>query len=352
MQDSRARQTRQIGAVNGAGVRLHVPRDAHIQPYPLNFRPILRRQIWGGSYLAPLYNVPDDQAIGEAWTLSCHPAALSVCQNGPLAGLTLAQITERYPLAYLGQPSPGQFPLLIKLIDAAENLSVQVHPADSLAWELEGQAGKTESWYILQSGPGEIIWGHCFRSPEDVWRAQREQNWSRWIQRRRVQAGDLVHIPAGQVHALLGGTRVIEIQQASDVTYRLYDWDRRGQDGLPRPLHLEKASQAINYQAATTGPSPASQLLQQRPGLIQRQLLACPFYSIQEACLQGELQLMADRPQIVIVCQGWGELHSPQGVDWLDQRANTWLLPALPDAYYSLRAEPDLHVLIVDWEVG
>jgi mannose-6-phosphate isomerase len=216
--------------------------------YPLKLTPAFKDYLWGGTRLAEEYGKHTPlRPVAEAWELSCHPDGLSVVANGALAGQTLADVLATHP-AWSGETIPGDgfprnFPILIKLIDAAAELSLQVHPDDDFAHRVEGQQGKNEMWYIIDREPGaKIILG--FRepvSPEKFRASIADNTILNLVNAIEVEPGDCYCIPAGMLHAIGGGILVAEVQQSSNITYRVYDYDRKGADGKPRPLHIEKA---------------------------------------------------------------------------------------------------------------
>ena len=213
--------------------------------YPLKMKPYFRHgedTPWGGSALKTLFgkDIPDDRT-GEALEVSALPGRESVIENGPLAGLTLTAAIEKWGHDLTG-PVEG-FPLLLKLLDARDMLSVQVHPDDEYAGKNEGgKLGKTEAWLVLSAEPGaKLVYGVDVDTSEDLVKAVEEgrlQDSMRWI---TVLPGDVLYIPHGCVHALGGGIVIYEIQQSSDVTYRFWDWGRVGKDGQPRALHMKQA---------------------------------------------------------------------------------------------------------------
>lgn len=200
--------------------------------YPLKLAPIAKTALWGGNRLRPLAPEAPFDNISEIWALSVRDGDNSVILNGPHAGLTLRE--------YLGHDRP--FPLLIKFIDACDKLSVQVHPDDAAA-ALDGDQGKTEMWHILHAEPNaELIYGlKEGYTTADFKAAVNEKNIDSVLHHQPVHAGETYFIPAGMVHGIGAGILVAEIQQNSDLTYRVYDYDRIGADGKPRPLHTEKA---------------------------------------------------------------------------------------------------------------
>jgi mannose-6-phosphate isomerase len=231
--------------------------------YPLTFTPALKDYIWGGHNLEILYGRPlPPGPTAESWEISSHPNGPAVVDAGPLAGQSLPRVLEALRGDLVGTHAGwalerNKFPLLVKLLDAQERLSVQVHPQDEYALANEGgELGKTEMWYILHAQPGaQLIFGlRPGVTPEVFRQAIAEDALDRWLHHLPVKAGDAVFVPAGTVHAILEGIIAAEIQQNSDTTYRIYDWGRLGADGVPRPLHVDKALDVINFQLIEPGP--------------------------------------------------------------------------------------------------
>jgi len=215
-----------------------------MQPYPLSMAPYFRRgeeTPWGGALLRGAFGKPaPDGPVGESLEISALPGRESVVRNGELAGKSLSEVLALWGEALTGQPG-GEFPLLLKLLDAREPLSVQVHPGDGYALEHEGKPGKSEAWVVLSAEPGATL---CCglrdgAPPLDRLAESGEiENWLNWVDAR---PGDVFYLPNGTVHALGAGLVCYEIQQPSDATYRIWDWGRVGADGKPRALHVEKA---------------------------------------------------------------------------------------------------------------
>lgn len=234
-------------------------------PDILPLEPHLRRTVWGGRRLGERFgkDLPPDGPVGESFEVSALPGAESVVRSGPLAGRGLADLAEEFGEALVGAPVRdrfgGQFPLLIKLVDAADDLSIQVHPDDGYARrEGLGAFGKTEAWYVLDSGGARIVLGlHEGVDRRGLERALAENRAEEAVRYRPVEDADVVLLPAGTVHALCGGVMVYEVQQASDLTFRLHDYGRPGLDGRPRELHLERALEVIDFEAAAPEPRPA-----------------------------------------------------------------------------------------------
>ncbi|MBE6333924.1 MAG: mannose-6-phosphate isomerase [Bacteroidales bacterium] len=222
--------------------------------YPLLFENNFHRLVWGGTRLKPMKGVPaDNEPIGESWEISAVPSSKSVVKNGALAGKTLNELVEEFKEEFVGkcvyERYGNNFPLLIKYIDAAKDLSVQVHPDNKMAMVHHNSLGKSELWYIMKAEPNAKIYVG-FKSPISQYEyAKRIEDGSicEVLQEHYVKPGDVFYIPAGRVHAICGGIMLAEIQQSSDLTYRIFDYNRPGLDGNPRELHTELAKQALDY---------------------------------------------------------------------------------------------------------
>lgn len=222
--------------------------------YPLRFAPIFKRYIWGGRKLQTTLGklTGDHPDTAESWELVEHPSGMSVVDSGPLSGKTLADLLADHGRDIYGQHFPQpRFPLLFKLLDCCRNLSVQVHPTDAAAANLTPpDLGKTEAWLILEAEPGAALYAGLKRGFD---RAALEREVSRGttelcLHRVEPKVGECYFIPAGVVHALGEGLLVAEIQQSSDTTYRLFDWNRTGPDGQPRQLHVQQSLDCTNYE--------------------------------------------------------------------------------------------------------
>jgi mannose-6-phosphate isomerase len=232
----------------------------NLKPYPLLLEPALHAKVWGGRKLADVMGktLPSADPYGESWEL--HDSC--VVANGDYTGKTLGELVEIYGAELIGagnDPADG-LPLLVKLLDAADWLSIQVHPNDAQAAELEGQPrGKTEAWIILAAEPSArlVIGVEPGTDRETMAQAIRDNHLEDYIVAADVKAGDVFYIPAGTVHAIGPGIVLYEIQQSSDTTYRLYDWGRMGLDGKPRQLHIEKGVQVSNLASVPQVTHPA-----------------------------------------------------------------------------------------------
>ncbi len=223
--------------------------------YPLKFKPILKPRIWGGQKLNTVLgkNLEGASIVGESWELSGVHGDVSVVSNGFLKGNTLNELLEVYMADLVGdkvfEKFGDEFPLLIKFIDANDVLSIQVHPDDDLARERHQSFGKTEMWYVMQADQGaRLISGFKQDTSKEAYVKALENNTlEELLASHEVKKGDVFFIPAGRVHAIGAGILLAEIQQTSDVTYRLYDFDRRDAEGNPRELHTEQALDAIDF---------------------------------------------------------------------------------------------------------
>ena len=218
------------------------------------FHPILKEVLWGGAAICPFKGLPaDPRRIGESWEVSDVEGRRSVVSGGSESGTPLDELIRRHGADLVGRSVMERFgerfPLLIKFIDAHDDLSVQVHPDDDLARQRHDSFGKTEMWYVVQATPGAALYSGFSRPIDaDEFRHRVEEGTIMEVLRRyEVCPGDVFFLPAGRVHAICAGCFVAEIQQTSDVTYRIYDYDRRDADGRPRELHIAQALDAIDY---------------------------------------------------------------------------------------------------------
>ena len=224
--------------------------------YPLKFKPILKERIWGGNKLLKELEKPDmGPNIGESWEVSAVPGDVSIVSNGIYAGDTLEELLNRFPEEILGAEVlyrfGKEFPILIKFIDAAEDLSIQVHPNDALAKRRHNSFGKTEMWYVMHADLDSRLLLDFKRpvSQEEYQQYLAEGRLLELMNHQKVAQGDTFFINAGKVHAIGAGIMLAEIQQTSNLTYRLYDYDRRDAEGNARQLHTEQALEAIDYSA-------------------------------------------------------------------------------------------------------
>jgi mannose-6-phosphate isomerase len=302
-----------------------------LRPYPLHFKPEFKERVWGGRALEKFgFDVPAG-VIGEGWMIADHPNGVSHVTNGELAGKGLDEIRGIVGEDWFGSKGGGsgseRFPLLIKLLDCNDDLSIQVHPNDHYEKLPKGELGKTEMWYVLDAKPdAKIIYGlKPGVDRAEMAKAIEEGRIMDTLQEVSVKAGDAFYIPAGTVHALCAGVVVAEIQQNSDTTYRLYDYNRPGLDGKPRELHIEDSLNVTAYEGSgaarmdTDGAKPGEWLT----------LAASPYFKTDKGIVQGQwtLSTSSDSFVIVIVCEGSGSISWESGL--VDARAgDCFLLPA------------------------
>ncbi len=278
--------------------------------YPFVFQPIFQDRIWGGRELERLYGkkIPAGQPTGESWEISDRPGDASVIANGPLAGQDLRWLMENHAAEMLGDAQPaaaGRFPLLCKILDAREKLSLQVHPPASQAAELKGEP-KTEMWFITDAAPDASLYVGLQRG---VTRAEFEQKISDGsvadcFHRIPVKAGDTMFLPSGRVHAIGDGLVIFEIQQNSDTTYRVFDWNRVGLDGQPRELHIAQSLASIDFNDFEPKLVPAN--YRNGPNFKFRQLVEDPLFNVQELVFEnaGSVTLAGSYPRIIAVTKG------------------------------------------------
>jgi mannose-6-phosphate isomerase len=302
---------------------------------PLVFEPYLRPQVWGGRRLGHELgkSLPESGTFGEAWELSGHPHHVSRVAEGALKGHSLNELCAKHTHEIFGKSHAGPFPLLIKLLDCHELLSIQVHPTDAIAQQLRpGELGKTEAWIVLGVQPeGKIFAG----LKPGVDRATLEKHLKNGTTDQCLHAfkpkpGDCVFLPAGTVHAVGGGVLMAEVQQTSDATFRLFDWNRVGPDGKSRTLHLEESLASINWQAGPVQPVKGEPLNKLPEGTTGEHLVSCSFFRLSRFRLAQDAKLPVEKTiSIWMVLQGEAELAQVEGsYRRLFKQGETVLIPA------------------------
>ena len=307
------------------------------------FKPILKSLIWGGEKIAPYKQIETDQHnIGESWELSGVKDNESVVAEGPEAGTSLPDLIARHGSALLGRENferfGTEFPLLIKFIDARQDLSIQVHPNDELAWERHKSKGKTEMWYVVAADEGAHLRSGFAKevTPEEYEASVADNTITDILTDYKIQPGDVFFLPAGRVHAIGAGSFIAEIQQTSNITYRIYDYGRVGADGKPRELHTELAKGAIDY---TVLPDYRTHY---RPEYDKRvELVSCPYFttSLYDLTRQQGVDLSRLNSFVVVIClEGHGTLTSDAGSSVSIHQGETVLVPA---STWSMGMIPD-----------
>jgi len=288
---------------------------------PMLFDRLLKEKVWGGRELVQRFALQPEFAgpLGETWELSDYPGEETTVRGGHHAGKSLRSLMEEAPAAMLGSSQPtadGRFPLLVKFLDAADDLSVQIHPPDGPLSPTG--VGKTEAWYILDSKPGSaVICGLRPGTKPETFRAEAgDARVREHLAEIPVAAGDCLLVPAGQTHAIRGGVVLCEIQQTSDVTYRMYDWDRLGLDGQARETHLQQALEVVDYELPPAIPYRATFGRAHTDGGLQNSVLvSCPYFRLEElrvGGVGGDL-FGNDLAQVLVVLGGHGEISALGG---------------------------------------
>lgn len=251
--------------------------------YPIKFNAWLKTMVWGGEKIAPYKGVStDEKNIGESWELSGVEGHLSVAVNGPLAGKNIEELISEYKGRLVGEKVykdyGTKFPLLIKFIDARNDLSIQVHPDDAMAEKKYGKGakGKTEMWYVIDAEPGAFLLSGLKKeiNEEKYVELVNENKITDVLAKHSINAGDVFFLPAGRIHAIGAGAFIAEIQQTSDITYRIYDYGRLGLDGKPRELHTELAKEAIDYKVYPEYKTAYTEKKDE-----ENEVVKCPFFT-------------------------------------------------------------------------
>ena len=273
----------------------------------LRVKPIFQEKIWGGDRLRTVfgYEIPGDQT-GECWAISGHPGGDCAVENPEFAGETVGSLWKKRPDLF-GNTAGEIFPLLIKIIDAREDLSIQVHPDDAYAGVHEnGSLGKTECWYVLDCDPGAtIIIGHNASTKAEMAQMIEQNRWNELLREVPIRKGDFFQINPGCLHAIKGGTLILETQQSSDVTYRFYDYGRL-QDGKPRQLHIAQSLDVTTVPFVAE--APAQETWSQGDARITK-LVTCRYYTVCRAEVSGEAEFNWEQPFVnVSILSGEGTL--------------------------------------------
>lgn len=283
--------------------------------YILKLQPVFKDYIWGGTKLRDEYGFKSDlEKLSEGWMLSCHKDGENTVLNGEFADMTLTEVVKSNP-DFLGENGKRfeYFPILIKLIDAKNDLSVQVHPDNEYAMRVEKEYGKTECWYILDCDEGaELIYGFNREITSEEFKEKIADNtFLDTVNKVKVKKGDLFFIEAGTLHAIGKGILLAEIQQNSNTTYRVYDYGRLGADGKPRELHVEKAIDVTNCIPPTHSTSPEGDLIDNE-GYSNQLLTKCDLFNVEKVSVVTDYKGFADNTSFVsvLVTDGFGEIDN------------------------------------------
>ncbi|WP_293888515.1 mannose-6-phosphate isomerase, class I [Streptococcus sp.] len=273
---------------------------------PLFLKSQMHDKIWGGTKLREAfgYDIPTE-TTGEYWAISAHPNGVSVIKNGIYEGEGLDQLYREHKELF-GHPKSEVFPLLIKILDANDWLSVQVHPDDAFALSHEGELGKTECWYIIAADEGaEIIYGHNAKSKEELRQWIEEGRWDDLLTKIPVKAGDFFYVPSGTMHAIGKGILILETQQSSDTTYRVYDFNRRDAQGNLRKLHIDKSIDVLTI-GKPANSTPATMAVDHLESTL---LVSNKFFSVYRWEVTGLVDFTQTVPYLLLsVLSGQGQL--------------------------------------------
>lgn len=301
--------------------------------YPIKFRPILKEKIWGGEKLIKLLNKKSDKKnIGESWEISDVEGDTSIVSNGGLVGLSLQELISAFKGELVGEKVYKQFgkkfPLLIKFIDAKETLSIQLHPGDTLAKERHDSFGKTEMWYVMQADEKAnlIIGFQKDVSSEEYLQHLKNKSLLNILNVDVVNKGDVYFVPSGIVHAIGAGVMLAEIQPTSDITYRIYDWDRVDAEGNERDLHTDEAIDAIDYKSQESYKTDYSKIKN-----TASQIVTCPYFTTNILHVNGMVNVNhSDKDSFIIYMCVHGEVHFNYGSQQSEKliAGETVLIPA------------------------
>lgn len=298
----------------------------------LKLKPVGKDYLWGGNRLNTEYkkNIPLSP-LAETWECSVHPDGLSVVSEGDYEGKSLKEVLDIHP-EYIGKKLSGQeFPILVKFIDAKKDLSVQVHPDDIYARKYEHQNGKTEMWYVLDAEPGaHLIYGFEHSVTEDILRrAVEDGTLDKHLHKEYVKKGDVIFVPAGMVHGIGAGILVAEIQESSNVTYRVYDYNRVDKNGEKRELHFDKAVQVMNMDALADARKP-SRLVQYEPGCAREILCRCKYFDTERIHVQPICSFVVNDAsfQVILCLDGHGTMQNAEGQQVDFHKGDCLFLPA------------------------
>lgn len=320
--------------------------------YPLTFQPIFKERVWGGQRLAVLFGkpLPDGKVIGESWEITDRSEGVSVVTNGPLAGRDLRWLMENHTGELMGRlpSSGGRFPWLVKILDCEDDLSLQVHPPASLAPALKGEP-KTEMWFVANAQPGSKLYVGLRRGTT---RSKFESALAKGTVADcfhvvPVRPEDSMFVPSGRVHALGRGNVIFEIQQNSDTTYRVFDWNRLGLDGKPRELHIEQSLAAIDF--ADFEPSLVASPWQPDDGTSARRLVQHPLFDISHHRLNdaGSLSVRSDGAGPTVLGVNRGELEIVTETGPVRRKAGEFALLPASLAHCELKSSNQADFLLV-----
>jgi mannose-6-phosphate isomerase len=300
--------------------------------YPLKFKEVYKNYIWGGKGLEEYNKRPPDNFAAESWEIASHKDGMSVVANGALHGKSLKELTRQFGTRLLGTNTPpGDFPLLVKFINANKKLSVQVHPDDGYAMANEGERGKNEAWIVLSAKQGaELILGlRDGVTKEDFMRAVKKNETESCLNKLKVKSGDVINIPSGLIHAIGKGIILAEIQQNSNTTYRIYDYNRTDSEGNTRPLHIKKAYDVIDFEGSHINTASKGLEISINDECLRKIFVANKYFCIETYKLNGTLKQQTDGSTFLIYIFTEGEGAINYGGENIHiKKGDTYLIPA------------------------
>lgn len=301
---------------------------------PLKMQPCYKEYLWGGTRLKREFGKPDaPEVTAESWELAGHPDGSSRVAEGPLAGKTLAELDRE---SFWGTQCPeGEFPILVKLIDAQKDLSIQVHPSERTALAEQGEQGKAEMWYVVDCAPQSFIYFGFSRkvTREEFLGRARDGSICQILNRVPVTRGDVFYILPGTIHAIGAGIVIAEIQQSSNTTFRVYDYGRKGPDGQPRALHLERAAEVVSYEPIVPQECRANSGVS-FPEFTMAEMFSCRYFRAHRLDVRRSVELCCDGRsfQHLLCVEGSGAIQV-DGADWSFVRGDSYFLPAALGEY-------------------
>ena len=300
---------------------------------PMRLEPCLRSYLWGGTRLHTEYHKPGDGILAESWELSVRPDGESRVASGAHTGESLADVIRTDPIDMAGtRCAAGTFPLLVKLIDARRDLSVQVHPSDATARRENGEQGKTEMWYVVDCEPGSTLFLGFSRAvtPEEVRTRAQNGSITEILNRVSVHPGEVFFVTPGTIHAIGAGILVAEIQQNSDTTFRVFDYGRLGADGKPRQLHLDRAVEVLRCEPT----SPETSTLAPCPPDSVQEVITCGYFHVRRAAVEHGVTLSTEEGSFThLLCvRGEGDIVC-RGERYPLRQGDSYFLPAALGEY-------------------
>lgn len=302
--------------------------------YPMRMTPCYKQTLWGGTRLRTDYHKPDaPEVTAESWELAGHPDGSSRVAEGPLAGKTLAELDRE---SFWGTQCPEEgFPILVKLIDAQKDLSIQVHPSERTALAEQGEQGKAEMWYVVDCAPQSFIYFGFSRkvTREEFLGRARDGSICQILNRVPVARGDVFYILPGTIHAIGAGIVIAEIQQSSNTTFRVYDYGRKGPDGQPRALHLERAAEVLSFEPIIPRECRANSGVS-FPEFTMAEMFSCRYFRAHRLDVRRSVELCCDGRsfQHLLCVEGSGAIQV-DGADWSFVRGDSYFLPAALGEY-------------------